>query len=72
MILGEIRPHFYCKLNLARANLLNEGINPEWRRVFCVDAVIHDKEFAIRWLYRYCLHCFKISHIDTLVEIAVI
>ena len=72
VILWELCSHLHCELKLILGHLINKGINAERSRIFPVDSIVHYKKFTIWWVNCHCLHCFEITHIHTLMEVAVI
>jgi len=72
VILWELSPHLHSKLKLILCHLVDERVNTEWSWVFTIDAIVHDKEFAIWWFDCNRLHRLKVTHVHTFVEIAVV
>ena len=48
MILWELGTHLDSEAQTIATFLINEGIDAEGSCVFTVDAIVHDKEFAVR------------------------
>jgi len=72
VILRELCSHLNCELKLVLGHLVYEWINTERSGVLSIDSVIHNEKFTIWRVNCHCFHCFKVTHIHTLVEIAVI
>jgi hypothetical protein len=72
VVCREGRSHFKSELELVLIDLVDEGVNAEGRLVVSVYAIVHDEELSIRGIYYECFHGFKVSQVDTLMEVTVI
>ena len=72
MVLRELCSYFDSECKLILRYFVDEGVDSERCRVFSIDTIVHDQEFSIWWIDGHGLHCFEITDIHTLVEIAII
>ena len=72
VIWRELRSHLHRELKFILWHLIYEGVNAEWSWILSIDAVIHYEELAIWRLNCHSFHCFEVTYVHTLVEVAVI
>ncbi len=72
MVGREVRPYFESQLEFVLGELIYEGVNSEGGLVVSIDPVIHDEKLSIWRVNAEGFHGFKVPHIHTLMEVAII
>ena len=72
VVLRELSTDLHCELESVAWYFIYERVDAEWGWILSVNSIVHHKELPVGRVYRNCLHCFKVSRVDTFMEVAVI